>query len=288
MYCSSQRGLQQRVTFIRLSSEKLKTTCFVLVVLILLGCKQKEPKNEQQSNSLTESSAVQKIPDHLDLWTKAINKQDDDALENSYAADAVKIISPDSILNGVPQIAQYYKNHQNKITFIQSLFSLEANTERAIHYDIITYKTVNTKEYVQLLIWSAKDEKKGRIFEFTQERHPTAITPDTTAIAKRRKLWIELCNAHNARNLVEQLYSPHTMYFNHKPIVKGREDLIKAYDYMNNTTYSLNLHPLKLEIINANYAFEIGQCSGSYRGKYILIWKKQANGTWSIYIDSNI
>jgi ketosteroid isomerase-like protein len=99
---------------------------------------------------------------------------------------------------------------------------------------------------------------------------------------------MELCNANNAKALVTQLYSNNTIYFNHKPIVKGTADLIKEYSYMNNKNYHLNLQPLIVKVVNARFAFEIGQCSGGYNGKYILIWKKHADGNWKIFIDSNI
>jgi hypothetical protein len=78
------------------------------------------------------------------------------------------------------------------------------------------------------------------------------------------------------------------MYYNHKPIVQGTENLIQEYGYMNRESYSLQLDPKKSVIVNANFVFEIGQCSGSYGGKYVLIWKKEADGNWRIYIDSNI
>ena len=64
--------------------------------------------------------------------------------------------------------------------------------------------------------------------------------------------------------------------------------MIKEYSYMNNKNYRLNLQPLIVKAVNASFAFEIGQCSGSYNGKYILIWKIDSDGSWKIFIDSNI
>ncbi|WP_420570867.1 YybH family protein [Kordia sp.] len=267
---------------------KLKVILLLIVFLSVSGCKQQESKNQNISNSNTKVVQPKKTLNNHTDWVQAINNNDITALKNSYDANAIKIISTDSIINGSPQIANYYGIHKNKITSIESLFSVEANKAEGITYELIKYQTDNRKEYIQIVIWKLKDKKVIREFEFTEISRVSNTKIQTPEIVKRRKLWMELCNAHNAENLVKQLYSENTMYYNHKPIVKGRESLVKEYGYMNNKKYSLQLQPKKLEIVNANFAFEIGQCSGSYGGKYVLIWKKQADGNWYIYIDSNI
>lgn len=275
---------------------KLKTILLSIVLLTIIGCKQYENKIENTSDSTTDIVQSVKVPDHHADWVNSINKNIN-VFEDSYNPNAIKIISPDSILNSSTQIVNYYKAHKSKITSIESLFSIEANKDRGIHYELFKYKTDNHKEYVQLVIWSMENknvtremENKNvtREFEFTQENTSASASVDTTDIAKRRELWMTLCNSHEVENLVKQLYTSNTMYYNHKPIVQGTEGLIKEYGYMNTKNYSLNLSPLTLEVINANYAFEIGQCSGSYNGNYILIWEKQADGNWKILIDSNI
>jgi ketosteroid isomerase-like protein len=40
--------------------------------------------------------------------------------------------------------------------------------------------------------------------------------------------------------------------------------------------------------VNDNLVYEIGQCKGTYKGKYILVWKKESDGVWRVFIDSNI
>jgi ketosteroid isomerase-like protein len=57
---------------------------------------------------------------------------------------------------------------------------------------------------------------------------------------------------------------------------------------MSNESYQLTLNPITIETVNPETVFEIGQCEGSYNGKYILIWKKQTDGQWRIWVDSNI
>ena len=84
------------------------------------------------------------------------------------------------------------------------------------------------------------------------------------------------------------MYSENTLYYNHKPLVVGRELLIEEYSYMNRENYQLTLNPIVVDQVNDKLVFEIGQCKGSYGGKYIIIWRKEESGKWEVFIDSNI
>ena len=262
----------------------MKIIVLSFLALTLIGCKKQEKGNLKKSEILQS----EKRPNSLISWVHAVNGKNIQSINSSYDANAVKIISSDSLIQSAAEMVDYYTIKENKITSIESLFSIVANQNRGIHYELVRYKTDDLKEYIEIVIWRVQGQHRIREFEFTQESTSNSFQTDTTKIAARRKLWVELCNANNAENLVKELYSTNTMYFNHKPIVTGIEALIKEYGYMNNKDYSLNLNPLKLEIVNTNFAFEIGKCSGSYNGKYILVWKKEADGDWKIYIDSNI
>lgn len=267
---------------------KLKILVLPLIVLVIMGCGQQASKKENVANSKTQILPTEKVSDYIIDWVDAINNNNIHAIENLYASNAIKVIAVDSIIDSSSQIAKYYGTNKRKITSVESLFHVEANKNRRINYELISYQTEDLKEYIQLVIWKLEGEKVIREFEFTATSSQEAEKVDTNDIAATRKLWIQLCNANKAEDLVRQLYSANTIYFNHKPIVKGVEDLIKEYDYMNNDNYTLHLQPLKLAVVNADFAYEIGQCSGSYKGKYILVWKKQADGNWKIHIDSNI
>jgi ketosteroid isomerase-like protein len=267
---------------------KFKIGILLFVIFAISGCKQITNKEEVVANSQTELEKPEKGTNYLKDWVGSINNSDNTAIEKIYASNAIKIVSVDSIIESSSQIAEYFGNKKNKISSIESLFKIEANKRRQINYEIISYKTEDQLENVQLLIWRLENGKVIREFEFTESRNQEAKNVDITTIADTRKRWMELCNANNAKNLVNQLYSANTIYFNHKPLIIGTKDLIKEYNYMNRSDYSLHLQPLKLEIVNANFAFEIGQCSGGYKGKYILIWERQSDGNWKIHIDSNI
>ena len=96
----------------------------------------------------------------------------------------------------------------------------------------------------------------------------------------------EMYNQHNADQLVRQKYTANAIYYNHRPVLIGTKAISKEYSYMNNPKYSLNLTPIVLELVNERIAFEIGQCSGSYNGKYVLVWEKTKDG-WKVLFDAN-
>lgn len=259
----------------------------ITLVLLFIGCQEQPSEKEVGSNSKIENGTKAVYP-ALKEWVDVINNKNSKDIKDRYTTNAIKIISADSILNNASGIANYYKNSGERITTIESLFQVEANEKRGIHYEIVKLSTENLKEYIQLVIWKFNDKKKVREFEFTMKSDLKSKEIDKKIISERRDLWIKLCNEHNAKNLVNELYTSNTLYFNHKPLIIGTENLIKQYSYMNKEKYNLILQPLKLEPVSENLAIEIGQCQGSYGGKYILVWKKEPGGKWKIYVDSNI
>ena len=263
---------------------KSNTVILSFLFIISIGCKQREISNRNLSNS----QKIINVPNHLQIWAKKINSKNIDSIKNLYNTNSVKIISSENIIENSDQIANYYNLQNDKIKSIKSLFNIEANSKRKINYELINYKTNNKKEFIGIVIWKKENERIIREFEFTKENNQEFKKADTAGINEQRKLWIKLCNENNSKNLVEELYSINSIYYNHKPLIKGTEDLIKEYSYMNNKNYHLQLRPLVVKVVNPNFVFEIGQCEGSYDGKYIIVWEKSSDSKWKIIIDSNI
>lgn len=271
---------------------KTLTILFLTVLCTLPGCNKQPDKGETtllwNSEWSSNGNRPYEISQDLEDWVSAVNNNNIDDITGHYTQNAIKVVSADSIIQGSDQIAEYYLNGDDKIISIESLFQTIANEKRGIHYELIRFKTEKSKLYTQLVIWKSEGENKVREFETTVQNDLGKEETFNEIISERRNLWIDLCNKHNAENLIRELYSPNTLYFNHRPLVKGTEALIKEYAYMNNDNYQLTLHPIKLVRGNDDIVFEIGQCKGSYNGKYILVWKKEMDGKWKIFIDSNI
>ncbi len=220
-----------------------------------------------------------------DKWLHYYNLKSD-SLIALYAQNSIKILNNGEIIEGNEQIIDYILSDSLKLVSIKSDTLILAHKEKAIEYEISESIYTNHEKYKTLAIWQTKNKKRKRLLEFVIKTEPVKNTLE--ALNNRRDLWMSLCNKHDAKKLIEELYSKSTLYYNHKPMIRGRERLIDEYQYMNNENYQLSLQPEIVDRINENFIFEIGQCSGSYNGKYILIWKKDKYGKWSIFFDSNI
>lgn len=260
----------------------------IALIIICLGCNNYSEKKEipKLKNELgySEITTIEKGNENK-KWIDYFNAKSD-SLKYLYGQKAIKILSDGTVLNGSEQIKNHLLKDSSKLVSILSDTVILANKRKVIEYEISENVFENAEKYKNLVIWQLEDSERKRIFEFTVKIDKPE--ENLQAVESRRKLWISLCNNHDAQALIEALYSENTLYFNHKPIVEGHERLIDEYQYMNNEKYGLSLQPIIVTLINKNFIFEIGQCSGSYKGKYILIWKKEEDGKWRIFIDSNI
>ena len=155
-----------------------------------------------------------------------------------------------------------------------------------VDYEIVELEAASGELLKHLIIWRKTANTYLRELEATFPSKGQ-ILPDT-AIDEARKKWMELCNKHLPAELVAQVYTAEAIYYNHKPVIKGTTAISREYGYMASPQYNLKLTPLHLEMVSEDMAFELGQCSGSYGGKYVLIWVKKGEGSWQVAFDSNI
>lgn len=264
----------------------MKAILISLLLIVFTSC-QHFLKNKKTQKTNAQQVETKNIANEFSYWVEAVNRKNIYSIKDFYLPESIKIISSDSKLSGPTEIAEYYALHSDDIKSISSIYLVKASKEKNINYELIKYETQNGRSYAELLIWRLKNGNKYREFEFVSE-----VSEETNnneePITKRRNLWVELCNTHNPKNLVNTLYSSNSIYFNHKPIINGQENLIKEYSYMKDENYKLTLNPLKMFFVNDKLVYEIGQCEGTYKGKYILVWKKESDGEWRVFIDSNI
>jgi len=201
-----------------------------------------------------------------------------------YLAQSVKILPDGSFIEGPEAIKAYNLENPLSIDSLKKNYSVKAN-DRFI-YEISSFESADIP-YKQITIIEPNNENR-RAFEFIAQAEASSSQKIKEQIQLRRDEWIERCNKHDARDLVTQMYLIDAIYFSHKPVIANRDSLIKEYDYMNNPKYSLHLDPLHVETVTSDLAFEIGRCSGSYNGKYIIVWKKDERAGWGVMIDSNI
>lgn len=217
-------------------------------------------------------------------WSNSLRSVE--SLQDAYVSRAIHINEQGEVLNGSESISNYWVEKGIEVVSADLIFETNAVYRDNLIYKIGSIKTIDESEYFHLLIEEVGNSTSQRKLEFISEKGSTDI--DLSIIDQRRVEWIEYCNSHDAEGLVENLYTENAVYYNHRPVITGREALTQTYQYMNSPRYSLNLTPLHVEVVNESIIFEIGQCDGSYNGKYILVWQKDEDGSWSILMDSNI
>ena len=141
------------------------------------------------------------------------------------------------------------------------------------------------KSMKSLIIWRKNGDNFLKELEFLSET--TLFKTDSNGLKIARKKWVDLCNTHNVSLLVKEMYLPIAIYHNNGRTIQGTTQITEEYKYMNNPNYNLTLTPIYFEPINENQIIEIGQCSGSYKGKYLLLWKKDNTNEWKILFDTN-
>ena len=258
---------------------KLPFSCKTLLLftsLTVIACATK------QSNVLAQNTSF------LLEWQKPLQGINKSTIEKTFTEQSIRVNSAENVLTGREDIVDHILATNLKTLSGESLFSTVANKIKLIDYEIIKSKTEDTGEHLHILIWKTVDSMRQIDFEYKTTYNTNPIKADSLAIEKSRDQWMTLCNAHNAEKLVNDMYTENTLYYSHRPLVKGRTALSKEYAYMNNESYQLELKPLSMQIANEDTALEIGQCEGSYNGKYIIIWKKGNDDIWRVFIDSNI
>jgi ketosteroid isomerase-like protein len=208
------------------------------------------------------------------------------SIHDAFTSQALYINEDGPVLQGEVAILEYLKTRPLTEDSAQIFFNTPAIGDSSLVYEIGSIQSSDKKHYTVLRIMKSEAGSKKTEMEYIAASTDTPV--DTGGISQRRAEWMRLCNLHNAFQLVSTMYTGDAIYFNHKPIVVGTEKIAKEYGYMNNPNYSLQLLPLYVKPVTDSLIYEIGQCRGTYGGKYILIWKKVKDGKWMVWLDSNI
>lgn len=246
------------------------------IVLVFLSCNPNVEKTPKEDFSQITNNQN---------WLNQFNSNKD-SLAKLYFEKVIKINSAGEVLVGRDAIIEDWKKVDWNIKSIAELKRVDTHKNNPYEYEIGEFKNSKGEDFKHLIIWNTKEKTKTRELEFIAKAEN--FSSYKKEIDQRRKEWMAICNSHNAKKLVHQLYSENAIYYNHKPVLIGRDSITKEYSYMNRPQYQLTLTPIHLEEVTENLAFEIGQCSGGYGGKYMIVWQKDETGKWHVLMDSNI
>lgn len=255
----------------------------IISLFFFLGCNSSIKKEEDNTRSLDTNSILKESVSTNQQWMNAINNKHLRTLKELYAEDIYRLSSNGIDISNRDTLISIVANNNVVVKQVNTIKRINANSD--YDYEIGSFKNATNGLMKYIVIWDTSHDSEKRVLEFFSEADEVSV--DLKQIDAQREEWIRLCNAHNAENLINKLYRLNTMYFNHKPMIVGRENLIPVYSYMNSANYKLTLEPIIVEPVSESIVYEIGQCNGSYNGKYILIWQK-TNDEWQIVFDSNI
>ena len=179
-------------------------------------------------------------------------------------------------------ISEFLSHHKEKYNYTRN-FSVMVTPQLEYEIGEIQSKSIL---YSVMFIKTVQD-RSSPLIEFMVIYKKENPSNETSTLDILRNKWMELCNTHQANNLVRQLYTEDAIYYNRGRLLQGSQALSAEYSYMNSPGYSLKLTPKHVVFVSSEIAYEIGQCSGSYPYPYMLLWEKQEDGNWKVRMDSN-
>ncbi len=262
----------------------------LISLALALGLVACQPSDETQSSSEVHSETghtESETPTNTrsDPWQVALNGEAN-LLKDVYFPQALHINPEGEVIEGAEKISEFWQNFPEKIDSVYMTGKEIVGIAEEYAYELGGFFTQSGKEYRHVLIWNLKGEKPVRELEFVAQAQE--VTWEQEPIDARRRRWVELCNAHQAQVLVDSVYAENALYYNHRPLAKGRAEIGKIYGYMNDPKYNLDLQPLFVDRATEDLSLEIGQCSGSYGGKYVIVWQKNEDRVWRVLLDSNM
>ncbi|QHT69520.1 DUF4440 domain-containing protein [Rhodocytophaga rosea] len=234
--------------------------------------------------SLVESLNV-KLDEANDKWVEDYNKKAGDVSE-CYTEQCVLFPENSKAITGKTDIAQFYSQKYPNVSKVKTVQVKKRFIETpTLIYEVGTLITDKQEMYPYMVSWNGSKGTWQRELEATAKK--TTSYNDSVQIDAAREKWMQLCNAHNHQQLVKSLYLKDAYYYNKGRVLQGWESLFTEYKYMSQPSYQLSLKPISVLMVQPDLAYEVGKCSGSYGGHYMLVWEKQKDGEWKVSLDSN-
>lgn len=231
------------------------------------------------------SSIFLQIDEANGNWLRSFNEDKGNVVKH-YLESSYLFPEKTGLIKGNNEISNYYKSNYKNISNICEIIIddriLENNN---LVYETGHFTTVNGSDYQYLVIWN--NEKNTWLRELEMVAKSIHNQVNVAEIEQSRTDWMKFCNSHEPTALVNEIYTSNAFYYNRGRLLHGPDEIIPEYSYMNNDSFSLFLEPKIVNTVQPELVYEIGKCSGSYFGHYILRWEKEPAGRWKVSLDSN-
>jgi ketosteroid isomerase-like protein len=217
-------------------------------------------------------------------WLNHYNQAQD--VSAFYLDRALLFAEKSAPIQGNTLIAGYFTQMQKSVSKFKSIHPYKRFTETEnLIYESGYLTTDNQETFSYLTVWNNKNGAWKRELEAIARK--TANDNSSELVNAAREKWMQLCNAHAPAQLIEQVYASDAYYYNRGRLLKGWEQITGEYKYMNDPAYQLTLTPKAIQLVQPDMVYEIGKCSGSYGGHYVIRWQKQEAGDWRVTLDTN-
>ena len=130
-----------------------------------------------------------------------------------------------------------------------------------------------------------------------QQPAPDTRAADEAAIRNADTEWSKVAAAKQFDAAVAYYADDGSLLWPNQPILTGKEAIRKAWEQMlQSPGFSISWQPVKVEAARSG---DLGYSQGTYemtmndpkgnpvtdRGKYVTMWKKQADGSWKVVAD---
>lgn len=160
-------------------------------------------------------------------------------------------------------------------------------SQKQNNYFDMGYYTTSTGKYAAITGWKRLKGSWLREIQIIYPLEKGQAKASTEIIKEYAAKWMKYSNAHDHAKLIEEVYSPDAVYANGGKVYMGRKEIIDRYAYMSNSSWQIELFPLKQLEVNDDILFEIGRYESNGIGHYVIVWKKQASGEWQACLDFN-
>jgi uncharacterized protein (TIGR02246 family) len=132
--------------------------------------------------------------------------------------------------------------------------------------------------------------------ETHEMQQAAARSSEESAIRETISAWSQAAGAKDLNKCVSFYTDDASVLPFNAPIATGKDQIRAFWSQVTNPDYSFSWRPTKIEVAqSADLAYEIGTFdltvadqtgkSSASRGKYVIVWKKQANGEWKAAAD---
>ena len=214
-------------------------------------------------------------------WLYALNNG---APLNPFYTENSGLMLNDTLIIGAEEIVTQLLFLKKKVETFESYKIIEEHRLRDNQkFAFGEYITTGGGVFRSIIGWK-KGGKWTKEFEVIYI-HNKDFTLEVDSINQTRENWEEFANQHRPDLIVTNVFSNNGKYFNRGNLYKDKQ-IITAYSYMGNDSYSIKLEPLLVSQLNSKVIFEIGIFKAGGQGLYTLIWLKELDN-WKLLLDFN-